>query len=131
MLRTALLVPLLLVGLVSFVFIRGHQGDGSTVVVRQQHAQALTAPAVARVVRAAPDGLTGARGTAATCVPLGAGELLNPWRCLISYRSGRQIQYLVTIHADGSYRGDHELVSYRGRRHLDTGMITGCCVSIP
>jgi hypothetical protein len=128
------LAPLLVVSVVSFVFIRSKAGEGSTVVVRQQHSQRLTAAAVDRVVRAAPDPVAEpahARGIGADCAPLGIGGLLNPWRCSILYPSGRQVGYLVTIHADGSYTGDHEFVRYRGRSYPDTGTITGCCVSVP
>jgi hypothetical protein len=132
--RTPLLGLLLAVAVVSFVFVRSHQGDSGTFVARQQHAQALTQGNVAKVVRAAPDPVAEPRhatGVQARCTPGGSGALLNPWRCSIRYASGRLIQYLVTIHADGSYVGDHELVRYRGQRYRDTGVITGCCISIP
>jgi hypothetical protein len=128
------LVPLVIVGLVSFVFIRSHAGDGGTVLSRQQDEHGLTPSAVAKVVRAAPDPVaepTRARGLVASCVASGGGGLLNPWRCSIRYRSSHPIEYLVVIHTDGSYTGDHEFVRYRGRSYRDTGEITGCCISIP
>jgi hypothetical protein len=127
----AVLASLLSVGLVSFVFVRSKHGEGGALVWSQEHVPALTPVAVAEVVRTAPDPVTLARGTSANCVPLGRGELLNPWRCSISYSSGRQIQYLVTIRVDGSYSGGDEIVRYRGDRYRDTGMITGCCVDVP
>jgi hypothetical protein len=130
-LRAALLLPLLAVAVVSFVLVRVHQGDGGTFVSRQQHAQALTAAGVASVVRVAPDPVTRDPGSQATCSPLGSGGLLNPWRCSIAYRSGRQIQYTVTIRADGSYTGSNEIVRFRGQRFRDTGTITGCCITVP
>jgi hypothetical protein len=132
--RAVLLGLLLAVAFVSFVFVRTHQGDSGTLVARQQHAQALTPANVAKAVRAAPDPVaepTHTRGVRASCASLGTGALLNPWRCSIRYPSGRLIEYQVTIHADGSYVGDHELVRYRGQRYGDTGVITGCCVSLP
>jgi hypothetical protein len=129
--KLAVFVPLLAVGLVSFVLVRGQQGEGATLVARQQHAQALTPSAVAGVVRLAPDPVTGARGLRANCMALGSGELRNPWRCTIGYRSGRVIRYLVTLYPSGSYSGDQEIVHYEGRTYPDTGTITGCCVAIP
>jgi hypothetical protein len=127
-------VPLAIVGIASFVFIRSHAADGSNILSRQHDEHVLRPAAVAEVVRAAPDPVaepTHARGTAASCVASGEGGLLNPWRCSIRYPSSRRIQYLVVIHGDGSYTGDHEVVRHRGRRYRDTGAITGCCVSIP
>jgi len=129
--RFATFAPLVLVGLVSFFFVQSKQGDGGTLAARQQQAQALTPTAVANVVKAAPDPVTRAQGVQARCTPLGQGDLLNPWRCSISYASGRDIQYRVTIAASGSYIGDHELVHYRGQRYHDTGVISGCCVPVP
>jgi hypothetical protein len=131
LIRISVVLPLLAVGLVSFVFVRSHQGDGGTLVSRQHRAQALSPAAVSRLVRVAPDPVTRAPGLRATCTPTGSGDLLNPWSCSISYRSGRVIEYRVILNADGSYNGDHELVRYQGKRFRDTGVISGCCVSIP
>lgn len=129
--RLLLLAPLLAVALVSFVVVRSGQGDGAGLITRQQHAEALTPASVARVVRAAPDPVTGAHGRRANCTPLGSGELHNPWRCTIRYPTGRVIQYRVTINPGGTYSGDQEIVRYRGRTYPDTGRITGCCIAIP
>lgn len=136
-----LLGALLAVGVCSFVVVRGEQGDGAVFLARQRAVRPLTAAAVDRVVVAAPDPVTRVRGLAARCAALGrvasgrgapiGGALTSPWRCLITYRSGRLIRYLVTVHADGSYAGDHELVAFRGRRYSDTGTIEGCCIAIP
>jgi hypothetical protein len=132
--RIPLLGALLVVALVSFVFVRSHQGYGDSFVVRQQHSQALSPVDVSDVVKAAPDPVALPRheiGVQGLCNPGGSGALLNPWRCSIRYASGRLIGYLVTIHADGSYVGDHELVRYRGQSYRDTGVITGCCINVP
>jgi len=129
--RLLLFLPLLAVGLVSFVIVRSQQGQGATLIMRQQQAEALTPAKLARVVRVAPDPVTHAKGRSASCFPLGSGELHNPWRCAITYPSGRVIQYRVTLHADGSYTGDDEVVRYQGQTHSDTGQIQGCCVVVP
>jgi hypothetical protein len=132
--RIPLLGVLLAVALVSFVFVRTHQGYSGSFVARQQHSQALSPDNVADVVKAAPDPAVEPRhetGVGGLCTPSGSGALLNPWRCSIRYASGRLIGYLVTIHADGSYVGDHELVRYRDQSYRDTGVITGCCIDVP
>jgi hypothetical protein len=130
-LKIVLLVPLLAVGIVSFVIVRSQQGQGAALIARQQGAEALTPAKVAGLVRLAPASVAGEPGRSATCVPLGSGELHNPWRCTIDYRSGRVIHYRVTLNADGSYTGDHQIVRYRGRTSRGTGAISGCCVVIP
>src|SRR5947209_12442429 len=129
--RTLLLVPLLALAVFSFVFVRSHQGDGGVLVAAQRHAQALTPDAVARVVKTAPDPVTHAAGVRAACASEGQGELHNPWRCSIRYASGRRIEYLVRISADGSYRGENEGITYRGHTRRDPGNVSGCCIVIP
>ena len=126
-----LVMVLLAVGLVSFVFVRSNQGAGDLLVTAQRQAPALTGAAVARVVRTAPDPSTNARGRSARCVPLGHGELRNPWRCVISYPSGRRIQWTVRLRVSGSYTGDDQVVQYQGRASPEPGEITGCCVAVP
>jgi hypothetical protein len=129
--KLLLLLPLLAVGLVSFVVVRTQQGEGGGLVVLQQHARTLTPEAVARVVRFAPDPLSGARGLRASCVARGSGDLHNPWSCTISYPSGRVINYRIMLTANGSYSGDDQIGYYHGRRYKNPGQITGCCVAIP
>jgi hypothetical protein len=129
--RLALLLPLLAVGLVSFVYVRIKQGDGSAFVINQRSAEALTPAGVARVVKAAPVDVGGARGIGADCTPLGSGELHNPWRCSISYGAGRRIDYLVQIRLSGSYSGSHQVIHEHGRAYRGNGQISGCCIVIP
>ena len=126
-----LFLPLLAVGLVSFVIVRSQQGEGATLIARQQQAEALTPAKVERVVRVAPESPNGRHGRSATCRPLGSGELHNPWRCTIRYASGRVVQYRITLRANGSYAGDDQVVSYQGRTTPGSGQIYGCCVVIP
>jgi hypothetical protein len=125
------LVPLLAVGLVSFIFVRARQGDGALLVANQQHAQTLTPGAVARVVKAAPESVGGPPGNWARCISLGSGLLYNPWRCSIGYRSGHVIQYRVTINSSGSYTGDHQVDHYHGHIYHASARISGCCVPTP
>jgi hypothetical protein len=131
LLKAALLVPLLAVGITSFILIRAQQGSGGTLAARQQQARALTPAAVDRAVRAAPDPVSQEKANAVHCLALGKRDLHNPWRCVLSYPTGRRFQYQVTISPNGSYVGDHELVLAPPPRHRDTGRITGCCVAVP
>jgi len=130
-LSLALLLPLLAVGIVSFILVRSEQGSGAALVARQQSASPLTPAAVAAVVRAAPDPVGNEPANSARCMPLGKNALRNPWRCVLRYPTGRVIQYTVTLRLNGSYRGDREVILRPAPRHRDTGRITGCCVAIP
>lgn len=117
--------------MVSFVFVRLEQGEGSTFVINQRHAEALTAAGVARIVKAAPENVGGPRGIRASCMPLGKGELGNPWRCSISYPLGRQIDYLVQIRLNGSYSGSDQVIREHGQNVPGSGQISGCCIVVP
>ena len=129
--RTGVIVAVLAVGVVSFVFVRSKQGEGTTFIAAQRNAQVLVPAAVDRVVRAAPDPATHARARSAMCVPRGTGELHNPWRCTLRYSGAWQIQWTVSISADGSYVGTNQIVIDAGTTHADSGSITGCCIAVP
>jgi hypothetical protein len=126
-----LLVPLLVVGLVSFALIRSQQGDGSAVIVRQRQTQALTSTSVDQVVSNSPDPIGKETAIAVHCNPVGSGPLRNPWFCVLRYPTGRIFEYRVTISADGSFFGDHQLVVIPGPPHAAGGSISGCCVPVP
>ena len=126
-----LVVVLLAVGVASFVFVRSNQSSGDLLVSAQRQAPPLTAAAVDRVLRAAPEPATHARASSARCLPLGADELRNPWRCLIAYPSGRRIQWTVLLRANGSYTGTGQIVHYQGRTFAEPGEIIGCWVAVP
>jgi hypothetical protein len=125
------LVPLIAVALVSFFYLRSHQGDGAILANAQRHAQVLTPAGVSRVVQTAPDPDTNALGKSASCTPLGHGELHNPWRCSINYPSARRIDYTVQISPDGSYTGDNQVVHENGMTRGGDGEISGCCIAVP
>lgn len=126
-----LFLPLLAVGLVSFVIVRSQQGEGASLIARQQQAEALTPAKLAAIVRTAPESTRGAHGRRASCMPLGSGELHNPWRCTIHYRDGKVIEYRVILNANGSYTGDQQVVHHQGRTWTSSGQIRGCCVTVP
>lgn len=119
-----MLVPLLAVGLVSFIIVRSQQGDGGALETAQ-HPQPLTPAAVDHVLRSAPLGRQ--RASSARCSSLGDGPLQNPWRCFLRYPSGQLIEYRVTLSTNGSYVGEGIApVTPQG-----PGRITGCCVPVP
>jgi hypothetical protein len=131
LLRTALVLPLLTVGLVSFILVRSQQGEGDALLAQQQ--QTLTA-SVDRVLRAAPDPnnpYAHVLAITANCTPLGGGQLRNPWRCVLRYPKRLVVQYRVTISADGKYLADHEVILAPPPRLASTAQITGCCIVIP
>lgn len=130
-LRLALLfTALFAIGIVSFAIVRSQGGEGSAVIARQQEAR-LTDAAVAAVVRAAPDPFSGKRAVETSCVPLGAGPVRNPWRCMLRYADRREVQFRVVVSTDGRYVGTHQVVLEPGPRRAAAGSITGCCVSVP
>lgn len=126
-----LFLPLLAVGLVSFVIVRSQQGEGGTFVARQQQAEALTPAKIVEIVRAAPESPHGPTPRRVSCRSLGSGELHNPWRCTLDYRDGKVIDYRVMLNANGSYIGDQQVVHDKGRTYTGPGQITGCCVAVP
>jgi hypothetical protein len=123
-------VALAAVAIVSFVFVRSHASDAGSLPAAQRSVQALSADTVARLVRLAPNGVTGKRGLNARCRPLGVGALKNPWRCLIDYGGGRKAQYTVHVNANGSFVGTDQVAYFNGRAKHTRGSITGCCINL-
>ena len=116
--------PLLVAGLAGTVVALAGRGAEEAFVHAQRTAQRLETTDVERVVRTAGEPVRGPHppGIRARCRSLGSGDLRNPWRCTVTYRSGRRARYEVQLKADGSYVG----------RHIDgTGVATGCCVALP
>lgn len=91
---------------------------------RQRNPSELRAPAVERVVRRAGEPVQGKHppGVAARCTPGGHGELKNPWRCRVRYRSGFTAVFKVTVGDDGSFYGAY---------HGVEGVAQGCCIEVP
>lgn len=129
--RTALLAPLLALGLASFVFIRTQQGNGVVIASLQSEPRSLTRAAVDSVVKLAPDPISNERASEASCVPRGKGALSNPWQCTLSYPTGRRIEWSIDIHTDGTYVGANQVVLAPPPRHPEAGTIDGCCVNVP
>lgn len=129
-LKGALLVPILIVGIVGFVVIRNQQGQGVTVVGHQQ-VQFLTPAAVDEVLRNSPDPIGKERASLVSCNPTGSGALRDPWFCVLRFPTGHVIEYSVTINADGSYVGADQFVVVPAPPHRAPGTIDGCCVPVP
>jgi hypothetical protein len=126
-----LLAPFLAIGVVSFAIVRSQHAEGSAVIAHQQEAQRLTGATVAAVVKAAPDPFSGKQAVQTICVPLGAGALRNPWRCMLRYADRREVQFRVVVSADGHYVGNDQVVLEPGPPRPAAGSVTGCCVNVP
>jgi hypothetical protein len=96
----------------------------SSFLYRQKNPLQLRVADVEELVKNAPEPIAGSHppGVSAECAPGGPGELRNPWRCKVRYRSGLTAAFRITMGSDGSYVGD-----YRG----DRGVVRGCCVDLP
>jgi protein-tyrosine phosphatase len=128
--QSMLLIPLVAVAIVSFVIVRSQQGSGAALVAQQRDSRSLAPAAVERVVNAAPNPETHRAAIHTTCIPLGNGELNNPWRCVLSYRAGHRVEYEVEIFADGTYLGLNQVVLAPGPPRRSAGSIEGCCITI-
>ena len=104
----------------------GGRGADSAFLYRQEHPPRLQASDVERLLRSAPDPLSGrGRARAASCRPGRSGELRNPWRCTLSYGGGeappeRRVGFTARLRRDGSYFG----------RYDGGGKAVGCCLSV-
>lgn len=82
----------------------------------------LTAAAVERVVRTAPDPQVGSGGgESASCTRGSDTALGNPWSCIVTYKSGRRVRIRVRVLRDGTYTGRYE----------GGGGASGCCIDLP
>jgi protein-tyrosine phosphatase len=127
-----LLGPLVAVAIAGFAVVRSQQGSGATLAAQQRAAQALSARAVDRVLRSAPDPVTHAKATDASCTAGRSGALRNPWQCTLTYAVGTRLSYRVRLSDDGRYVGSDQIVRKPGGRpYSASGKISGCCVAIP
>jgi hypothetical protein len=102
----------------------GSRGADAQFLQDQRHPPSLRAAAVERVVRTAPDPMTGkGSAEAATCKSRGSGQLRNPWSCFVRFRSGKAVRMTVVVQQDGSYDG-----RYVG---VKSAAATGCCIDVP
>ena len=122
--KMLVMMPLLVAALAGAVVTLRSRDADLAFLHRQQHPPRVRQGDVERVLRSAPEPVakrrTPARG--ARCRTSARRGLRNPWRCIVTYRSGRIARYRVVIGADGTYRA----------RHIGgSGIVEGCCVSMP
>ena len=111
-------------GLVGAIVALGSRGADEQFLADQKRPPALTAAAVERVVRSAPDPYSGkGAGTAATCVKRGRGLLGNPWICTVKFKSGKTARLRVEVQDDRTYAG-----TYIG---VPGAAAEGCCIDLP
>jgi hypothetical protein len=102
----------------------GNRGADAQFLQDQRHPPNLRAADVERVVRSAPDPLSGkGHAVAATCARRGSGQLGNPWSCVVRYPSGKRYRLAVRVQQDGYYDGRY--VGVKG------AAATGCCIDLP
>ncbi len=120
----AVLIPVFVAGMAGFFVATAERGGHEEFAEEQRDPRQLQASDVEAIVRTAPEpvGPRGPEGIRARCHPRGRGDLRNPWRCSVAYRSGLVAAYDVVVRPDGSYVGD-----YRG----GSSSVTGCCVNVP
>jgi hypothetical protein len=112
------------VGLAGTAVALGSRGADAQFLQDQQHPPALTAAAVERVVRSAPDPFTGkGAGTSATCRKQGHGLLGNPWACTVRFKSGKRARLRVEVQDDRTYAGTY--IGVKG------AAAEGCCIDLP
>jgi hypothetical protein len=118
------LVPILLAGTAGSATTLVEREADPAFDFRQRNPQRLEPPQVEEAVRAAPEPAERRQTPAvsARCTPGTEGDLRNPWTCTIRYQSGTRYEYLVTLDADGRFRGSAE----NGVRQIE-----GCCVEQP
>lgn len=107
---------------VAAVALSGFGGDAAF-LARQENARPARASEVERLLLTTPSPFAPQRRDAveATCASRGSGELRNPWRCTVGYRSGRKARFALSLRYDGSFRADHLGGS---------GALVGCCVAL-
>jgi hypothetical protein len=120
----AIVGAVLVTGVIGALVAVGGRNADAQFVQNQRHPPVVQAAAVERVVRTAPDPLTGkGSGKSATCRRRGAGPLGNPWSCVVRYASRKNTRLIAVIQQDGSY--DASYVGIKG------AAATGCCVDLP
>jgi hypothetical protein len=112
------------VGLAGTAVALGNRGGDEQFLRDQQHPPVLTAAAVERVVRSAPDPFTGkGAGSSATCTKRGHGLLGNPWTCTVRFKNGKRARLRVEVQDDRTYAG-----TYLG---VQGAAAEGCCIDLP
>jgi hypothetical protein len=111
-------------GLAGLLFAVRGRGVDDQFLLRQRHPIEMRASDVEAPLKTAPEPVAPHRRDAVSvsCTPRRSRRLRNPWRCAVSYRSGRTARLRVVVRSDGSY------VGYFLAR---SGSVVGCCVAPP
>jgi hypothetical protein len=114
--------PVILVGVVAaLVTIGAHQGN-SAFVYGQAHPSKIDPGQLETILAQTREPIPGGDGskvTSARCLPGANGPKLNPWHCVLRYRSGDSIRYRIVVQPSGQFNGADR---------SGTRVIHGCCL---
>jgi hypothetical protein len=119
------LIPAIVAGAIGAVVAWGAHGNDPEFIFRQGTRTEVEARSVASVIvlhRDPEPGKGNTRARSATCRPGSPSDLRNPWRCRVTYGSGRKVVYRVEVSRDGNLRGIDR---------TRTLSVSGCCVDTP
>ena len=121
---TLVLGPAVVAGIAGSAVALTARGADDAFLYRQENPLRIQVEDVEELVKSAPEPVEGSHppGISARCKAQGSGELRNPWRCRVRYRSGNVETFAITIRTDGSYVGAH-----RG----NPDVVEGCCLHLP
>jgi hypothetical protein len=102
--------------------IRDRESD-TQFIAQQQSLVPIGARQLAQLIARTRDPRPGhgaGRARGAVCRPFGAGQLRNPWTCVVTYPTSPTVRYRVTVASDRSIQGQNPALSLSVR---------GCCVA--
>src|SRR5438132_7802011 len=123
--RKALLLvaPVVAIGIAGAVVAIHSRESDAAFLYRQEHPLTIEPPALAALVKKAPDPEpSGARApaTSVSCQPGKSAQQRNPWHCTVSYASGNVLRYRIMVRPNGSYEGVDPTGQF---------IVSGCCVA--
>jgi hypothetical protein len=114
--------PVILVGVVAaLVTIGAHQGNGAF-VYEQAHPSKIVPQQLETILMQTREPVPGGPGSAVSsvrCLPGAHGPKLNPWHCVLRYRSRDAITYRIVVQPSGQFSGADR---------TGTRVIHGCCL---
>lgn len=114
--------PVILVGVLgALVTIGAHQTNGAF-ANEQEHPSKIAPGQLETLLMQTREPIPSGEGTAVTsarCFPGADGPKLNPWHCVLRYRSGDAISYQIVVQPSGQFKGADR---------TGTRVVHGCCL---